>query len=252
MSNRVIDPRAAERRRSILLTIAAVVVLAVIAAIVIIVTTKGGKSTEVGTDVDLSKNGTEVPTVVTDGAIRITAAEAGTTPPVVITVTEDFQCPACQQFEQLMGPTLAGFHSNPAVAIDYVSINMLDRTSTTAYSSRAANAAMCVAEKTGSGNEFAKWLEYHNLLFANQPPEGGSGLNNSVLIQLAKDAGVEGIDDCVTEISYRSWIDENSQKVMALPGFEGTPSLRINGEVVQINNATELQDKVNAAIEAAR
>ncbi|MFZ2512331.1 MAG: thioredoxin domain-containing protein [Gordonia sp. (in: high G+C Gram-positive bacteria)] len=252
MSNRVIDPRAAERRRSILLTIAAVVVLAVIAAIVIIMTTKDGQTTETGSDADLSKNGTEVPTVVTDGAIRITAAAQGTTPSVVITVTEDFQCPACHQFEQLMGPTLAGFHSNPAVAIDYVSINMLDRASTTAYSSRAANAAMCVAEKTGSGNEFGKWLEYHNLLFANQPPEGGSGLNNSVLIQLAKDAGVEGIDDCVTEISYRNWINENSQKIMALPDFKGTPSLRINGELVEITTANDLQDKVNAAVEAAR
>ena len=252
MSNRVIDPRAAERRRSILFTIAAVVVLAVIAAIVIIVTTNGGKSTEVGADADLSKNGTEIPTVVTDGAIRITAAAAGTTPPVVVTITEDFQCPACHQFEQLMGPTLAGFHSNPAVAIDYVSINMLERASTTAYSTRAANASMCVAEKTGSGNEFAQWLEYHNLLFANQPPEGGAGLTNSVLIQLAKDAGVEGIDNCVTELSYRSWINENTQKVMAAPEFKGTPSVKINGESVDIGSATELQDKVNAAIEAAQ
>lgn len=151
-----------------------------------------------------------------------------------------------------MGPTLAGFKSNPDVAVDYVAINMLDRASSTVYSTRAANAAMCVAEKTGLADEAAKWLDFHNILFSNQPAEGGAGLPNSDLIELAKQAGVEDINDCVTEMSYRTWITENSQKAMAEPGFEGTPNVRINGTVVKIQSPEDLQQKVNEAIEAAK
>lgn len=242
----MIDPRAAERRRSIMLMIAAVVALLVIAGIVLwqVGVFKKPAPSQTGAGA--------TPTVVTDGAIRVSAAPAGTTPPVVITVTEDFQCPACQAFEQSMGPVLAAYHDNAQIAVDYVTINMLDRASTTKYSSRAANASMCVAEATGKTNEFAKWLEYHNILFANQPAEGGAGLPDSKLISLAKDVGVEGINDCVNSGQFTGWIDENSKKAMDQDGFQGTPSVRINGEVVQLQNGDELQAKVNAALEAAK
>lgn len=245
-TNRVIDPRAAERRRSILIMIAAAAVLILVALLVVWQAGVFKKPAPSQT------GSTAAPTVVTDGAIRVTAAPANTTPPVVITVTEDFQCPACQQFEQLMGPSIASYHANPQVAVDYVTINMLDRASTTNYSTRAANTSMCVAEATGKDRNFAKWLEFHNLLFANQPAEGGAGLPDSKLISLAKDVGVEGIDDCVNSGQFNGWIDQNAKTAMARPGFTGTPNVRINGEVVQLANGDELQAKVNAALEAAK
>lgn len=249
-SNRVIDPRAAERRRSILITIAAVMALVVIAAVVIIWAVSRGDGSS---STNSSGGGTETPTVTTDnGAIRLTGAPAGTNPPVVITVTEDFQCPACKTFEQTMGPALAAYHDNPDVAVDYVTINMLDQASSTRYSTRAANAAMCVAEKTGKDGDFGTWLEYHNLLFANQPAEGGAGLPDSELIKLAEDAGVDDIKSCVDNMDYDLWITENSQKAMSEEGFQGTPSVRINGEVVQLQDAASLQAQVNAAVEAAK
>lgn len=249
-SNRVIDPRAAERRRSILITIAAVMALVVIAAGVIIWAVGRGEG---GSGTNSSGGGTAVPTVTTDnGAIRLTGAAPGATPPVVVTVTEDFQCPACKSFEQTMGPALAAYHDNPDVAVDYVAINMLDQASSTRYSTRAANAAMCVAEKTGKEGDFATWMEYHNLLSANQPAEGGSGLPDSELISLAEDAGAGDISGCVDNMDYDQWITENSQKAMSEPGFQGTPSVRINGEVVQLQDAAALQAQVNAAVEAAK
>lgn len=253
-SNRVMDPRAAERRRSLLLTLAAVTVLVVVAAVVIIVTTRGENSNSNAANDGLQgRGGEEVPTVVTDnGAIRLTGAPAGTTPPVIVTITEDFQCPACAQFETVMGPALAPYHSNPDVAVDYISINMLDRASTTQYSTRAANASLCVAEKTGKDRNFSTWMEYHNMLFHNQPAEGGAGLADAELIRLAEEVGVDDISSCVQDVPYKKWITENSEKVMSEPGFTGTPNVRINGEVVQVNDGADLQNKINAAVEAAK
>lgn len=242
-SNRVIDPRAAERRRSILFIVIAAVVLIAVAAVVIIWALPDKEEDKVG--------GAAVPTVTTDGAIRFTGAPKDTTPPVVVTITEDFQCPACASFEQQFGPTLNTFHDNPKVALDYVTVTMLDKASTTNYSSRAANAAMCVAEATGKEGDFGKWLEYHNLLFASQPAEGGAGLDDDKLIGLAKDAGVDGISNCVNDKQFGKWINENSTKAMDQPGFSGTPNVRINGKVVQASSPADLQAKIDDAVKAA-
>ncbi|GAA4753883.1 DsbA family protein [Gordonia alkaliphila] len=244
-ANRVIDPRAAEKRRSLLITFAAVMALVVIAAGVIIWAVNRG---------DSGSGGTAVPTagVTTDDAIRVSAAPAGTTPPVVITVTEDFQCPACKSFEELMGPTLNSFKDNPQVAVDYVAINMLDSMSSTEYSTRAANASMCVAENTGKDGDFATWMKFHNALFVSQPAEGGAGLSDSQIISIAKESGVEGVDSCIKNVEYRNWIDETSAKAMSQPGFEGTPSVRINGDVVQLSTPDDLQARVNAILEGAK
>ncbi len=243
--NRVIDPRAAERRRSILLTVAAVLVLALIAVVVIVVIVNRGND-------ESRTGGSDAPSVVTpDGAIRVTSAPKDQTPPVIINVVEDFQCPACGMFEKTGGPVLASYHDNPKVAIDYQTLNMLDRGSI-GYSTRSANAAMCVAEATGKDGDMNKWLEYHNILFANQPTEGGAGLSDSKLISLAKDSGIDGITDCVEGLQFSKWIDENSKKIMSAPDFQGTPQVKINGTVVEWQNTEDMKAKIDAAIEAAQ
>lgn len=248
-SNRVIDPRAAERRRSILIMIVATIVLIAVAVGVIFWATSGHKKQ--GDGADPLNLGNATPTVLTDGAIRFTGAPAGTTPKVVVSITEDFQCPACKAFETAFGPTLATYHDNPQVALDYTTINMLDRSSSgTRYSTRAANAALCVAETTGKDHDFSKWLEFHNLMFADQPAEGGTGLPNKQILAIAKQAGVEGIDKCVRDIDYGNWIVKNSEKVMSEPGFSGTPNVRINGKVVQLNSPEELQQQIDDAVKA--
>ena len=53
------------------------------------------------------------------------------------------------------------------------------------YSPRSANAFAVVLD--ASGPEVAK--KFHDLLFANQPPEGGDGLPDEQLITYANQAG---------------------------------------------------------------
>jgi len=235
---------AAERRRSLIIKIVSAIALIVVAAVVIFWAVN--KNSE-----DSATGGDSVPSVVTaDGAIRITKAEAGTTPPAVVTVVEDFQCPACQSFESAYGPTLAKLSENPAVAIDYQTVTFLDRASTTRYSSRAANASMCVAEATGKGGDFSTWLTFHNSLFANQPAEGGAGLDDRKLVSLAKDAGVGGAQQCIEDQQFGQWIGRHSDEVMG-SGVDGTPTVRINGEKVELTTPAELEAAVLAAASAA-
>ncbi|MFM9379090.1 DsbA family protein [Gordonia sp. VNK21] len=244
--NRVIDPRAAERRRSLLIMIISAIVLIAVAAVVIIwAVNKDSDDTD-------AVGGSEVPTVVTkDGAIRVTKAPAGTDPAAVVTLIEDFQCPACHQFETSYGPTLAKLAENPNVAIDYKTITFLDNGgSTTKYSSRSANASLCVAEATGKDGDMSTWLKFHNLLFQNQPDEGGEGLSNAKLKELAKEAGAPDVNSCIDDKSYGQWLQQQNDAVVSDSSFAGTPTVKINGKKVELSTPEAFEAAVLAAASA--
>ncbi|NDK90679.1 thioredoxin domain-containing protein [Gordonia desulfuricans] len=230
----VVDPRAAERRRSLFMkigTVVAVVVIAVVVFVAIVLTNKS------------STGDATAPSVATGDAFRITAAPAGTTPAVTVTILEDFQCPACKQFEQLYGDALAQLRTNPKVAVDYRPIAILDRMSTTDYSTRAANASACVAESTKGANNFEVWLKFHNLLYLNQPTEGGAGLTDSQLTTYANQAGAQNISDCVNDGQFKSWVADQTKSA----DVTATPTVRINGKDVELSTPDALLAAVNEA-----
>ncbi|MFT4128074.1 MAG: thioredoxin domain-containing protein [Gordonia sp. (in: high G+C Gram-positive bacteria)] len=239
----VIDPRAAERRRSLYLKIGSAVAIVVVAAIVFVAVLWGNG--KIFSDDDSSNLTT--PSVLTGNAFRVTAAPAGTTPPAVLTLVEDFQCPACRSFEQLFGDAITELQSNPKVAVDYRPISILDRMSSTNYSTRAANASACVAEATGGADNFDVWRKFHNLLYANQPDEGGAGLANSQLIAYAREAGADNVAQCVNDGQFTGWVAHTTRD--ANP--EHTPTVLINGTEFQITNQTTPQKLIDAVLAAA-
>lgn len=93
---------------------------------------------------------------------------------------------------------------------------------------RAANAAAC-AQDAG------KFAAYHDVLFANQPPEPDDAYGkNSRLIELAGE--VEGLDtpgfrSCVEDGEHDSWV-KKSDTAFREGGFQGTPTVLLNGESV--------------------
>lgn len=241
----VVDPRKAERRRSLFYKIGAAVVLIAIAAGIGIwaaVSNSGTNSAD-------SAVGKAVPTTVKDGAIRITNAPAGTEPKAVVTIAEDFQCPACGSFEQSFGEAVQKLTDNPNVAVDYIPMNFLDRSFGNRYSLTAANASQCVAESTAKNGDFSVWTKFHNLLFANQRPEGGDGFSDSELTEFAKQAGANDVATCISENSYGQFIIDQTDKIMKDDGFQGTPWVRLNGETVNLQGMTpdKLTETVNAA-----
>ena len=89
-----------------------------------------------------------------------------------VAVYEDFMCPFCGQFEAASRDALEKQVEAGKVQIQYHVLNFLDDSSTTKYSTRAANALAVVLDT--SGPEVAK--KFHDLLFENQPAEGSAGL----------------------------------------------------------------------------
>ena len=193
----------------------AAVLIALIAVIGFSIASKNSDDTATGA----------TPSAVTaDGAIRIGDPDAD----VVVPVVEDFQCPACKQFEALSGDTLSELTADNTIAVDYTPISILDRASSTNYSTRAANAGICVAEA-----DMAAWPSWHEAMFAQQPAEGGAGLSDDELIAIAETAGVDSSElaSCITDGSYNDFVATTTQTVLE-SGVTGTPTVSVNGTVV--------------------
>lgn len=159
-------------------------------------------------------------------------------PNIVIYV--DYQCPICQAFEAANGEQIKQWVNSGIATVEYHPISFLDgRASPNAYSSRAANAAICVA--THSPNQY---FAFTQLLFQNQPAENTPGPENSALVETAKQAGVSNADkiaDCINNKTYGKWLASNTNKVLSadytvkgtdIP-VKGTPTVVVNG--VQLN-----------------
>ncbi|GAB32401.1 DsbA family protein [Gordonia otitidis] len=233
----IVDPRAAEKRRSLLMKIGAAVVLVALAiGIGVWVLVSNKSATGSSSDV----------TVATNNAYRITTAPKGTTPPVTLTVVEDFQCPACRAFETQFSDAMEQIRNNPKVAVDYMPIAFLDRMSTTNYSSRSANASACVAQSTAGDGNFDTWLKFHNALYAQQPEEGGAGLTNDELNSIAKQAGATNLKQCIDDEQFSAFVKDTTQKALD-SGVNATPTIKINGNPVQLSTPDALIAAVNEA-----
>ncbi|GGF20955.1 DsbA family protein [Williamsia phyllosphaerae] len=235
---KVINPRDAERRRSIIIRVAATAVVVVVAAAI-------GIGLIVSKD-DSTSGGTAAPTVATDtGAFRVSGPAA---PKATLTLIEDFQCPACKAFESQFGDAVKQIRANPEVAVEYRPIAILDQQSSTQYSTRSANASACVAESTAANGDFTKWLAFHDALYARQPAEGGAGLTDATLTDLATAAGApSSVGSCIEDGQYAGWVGaQTSEK--SKDNLQGTPQVEIDGKVVQVSTPAALIAAVDAAV----
>ena len=160
-------------------------------------------------------------------SIRVTSSalitkEGTSDPKAVLSLYEDFLCPACGNFEKQFGPTVNKLIASGAVAADYYMVSILDRQGD-GYSSRAANAAYCVADENKDA-----FQRFHAALYAQQPAEGvGPFPDNARLIEVARQAGAAGsVPGCVNSGHY----DEMVKGLAAAAGVNATPTIRINGE----------------------
>lgn len=158
----------------------------------------------------------------------------------VVTVYFDFQCPACKAFEDTHGTTLNKLVDEGKIALQYAPVSFLDNASGgNKFSTRSANAAACIAD---SGQVDA-YREFVVSMFAQQPEEGGEGMEDDQLISIAEEAGVdvsapvESDDDavtdvrsCVTEQAFAKSVEKETQTAFDDRGLSGTPRVLINGQ----------------------
>ena len=145
--------------------------------------------------------------------------------PVRVDAFVDFLCPFCRQFELSAGPALARLVAGGQISLAYHPMNFLDDASTTGYSTRAAAAAGCAADR-------GKFAEYARALFDRQPPEGGPGLSDAELLEIGRAAGLtEAFADCVRAAPYRDWPAYVTAHAMEA-GVEATPTVLVAGTAV--------------------
>lgn len=137
---------------------------------------------------------------------------------------EDFLCPACGNFERSFGPTVSKLIDIGAIAADYSMVTILDSPRTQNYSSRAANAAFCVADES-----IEAFRRFHSALYSAdiQPAETATKFpDNARLIELAREAGAAGkVPDCINSGKYIAKVNG----LAAAAKIHATPTVRING-----------------------
>ena len=167
------------------------------------------------------------------------AGEAAGKP--VLEIWEDFQCPACAQFENIFGPTIEEIAEAGDARVIWRSTSFLDSNFPGDNSKRAASAWGCAIDA-------GKKVEYKKAIFENQPATEGDGWSDSQLIQLGKDVGIpEGeqpaFEACVNDRTYVKWANNGTDEFQANE-VPGTPGLYLNGE--------QLGDEQGASPEALK
>jgi protein-disulfide isomerase len=158
---------------------------------------------------------------------------------------EDFQCPVCKEFEAADGAALKSWQQAGIVQLVYHPVSFLDRASTTNYSTRALEAAASV-QNSSPGS----FQAFHDLLYANQPPEGSAGLTDAKLADLAAQAGADRatVASDLNSQRFKGWTvqatDAFSQK------FSATPTVLVDGTQLQSFDPAALKDAVAAAAAA--
>lgn len=218
----------ARRRRTALVTGAFVLVLAVVVGIGVAVQARRSTTAAAGS---------AVPAHLTGGGVLAGSADA----PVTVTVYEDFQCPVCKQFEQTTGPTLQQLQQAGTIKVVSKPVAILDRFSSTDYSTRALNAAGCVIDSAPDA-----YPGFAAALFDQQPEENSAGLSDDRLIAVAQQAGANDVVSCVSDQRFKGWTQRATDQA-SKDGLTGTPYVLVDGKSLANPTAAGLQAAVAAA-----
>jgi len=150
----------------------------------------------------------------------------------------DYACPICKNFEEANAEQMKSWVTSGDATLEIHPISILDRVSLgTKYSSRAANAAVCVANY-----EPDQYMAVNDALFAGQPEENTSGLDTAELKTLVADAGADSdeVASCIQDKTFSDWVTSATDLVTSgslasdtVTEFVGTPTVLVNGELYQ-------------------
>jgi len=231
-----------DQRKRVLITTGSIIAsLAVIGGVAWLLLTASGESqTNIANSKKVPANVTQQGGIIIGKDLKvISAKEAKKINHVVI--YQDYQCPICELFE---GPNLSQIQTwaqSGLAAVEFHPISFLDSNSLNNYSSRAANAAYCVANSQPD-----KYFAVNTALYFNQPQEGTAGPDNNALKETLKGAGVEMTDEmnqCIDQKRYGTYINNITNSALsenAVTGttkVTGTPHILVNGVQYTWENA---------------
>lgn len=143
----------------------------------------------------------------------------GLTP--VIDVWADFQCPSCKAFESTNGAAIKALVVEKKAKVVFHPLSFLGPESV-----YAANGAGCASDQ-------GKFLEFYEIMYANQPAENSGAWNNEGVIATAAAAGVTGpeFEACVNKGKYADWVG-NVGSEGSKQSINSTPTVLINGKEI--------------------
>ncbi len=230
-----------KRKRTLVVAGAVVVVLAVAAGIGVAVANhgSGGSGSAAGP--------TPSPTGATGKnnlVIPVGAADA----PSVLTIYEDFRCPACDAFEKQFTPTIHALEGAGKIRTEYHLVTLIDGNLGGSGSLTAGNAAACAQDQ-------GRFRPYHDVLYANQPDEQDDKFaDTATLLRLAgKVPGLttSAFTACVNDGTYKNWMRKSNSDFNA-SGFNSTPTILLNGKNIFTSGGTPLTPaSLTAMVDAA-
>jgi protein-disulfide isomerase len=193
----------------------------------------------------------ETPALAADATPTPTVPDDSGTVANIVTYL-DYLCPFCGQFEQTNSESIRAMIEEGAATLEVHPIAILtNKSAGTQYSLRAANAAACVAD-----NSPESFLDFHDLMFQNQPEEGTEGLSNDEIAELAKQADVSSfstIEKCIDDKQFHTWVQDATNQALTQPvpnsdlaSITGTPTVLVNGKqyVGSLTDPAEFQSFV--------
>ncbi len=216
--------RAKERRTTVTIVGVSILVLALFAAIVFFIVNTNSVP-------PLEEADAPAPADANGGIPVGTTGIAGVDVPtdaVRVDVYEDFMCPVCAQFEQIAGPDLDELREDGTIALYYHPISILDRFSEgTKFSTRSANAAATVADAAPEA-----FLDFTKSMYANQPAEGTTGLDDGTIEAIAVASGVPtDVASTLDDGLFTKWVVAATERG-SIDGVGGTPTVAVNGEIL--------------------
>ncbi|MDT0404544.1 DsbA family protein [Streptomyces edwardsiae] len=154
----------------------------------------------------------------------------------VVHLYEDPRCPYCRDFEvDGGGPVLGEALLDREVRAQYTLASFLDDRVGGSGSKKAVNALRAALAE-------GKFVEYHEVLYVNQPEESVDGYTDDRLLELAGE--VEGLrgpafDKAVTTMKYRSFVTASEKAYERAGGAEepegpGTPTAVVNDKRIPL------------------
>jgi len=164
--------------------------------------------------------------------------------PVHITTYVDWACPVCKTFEETNSAYITDLVKSGKAVLQVMPVAIVDRSyQTSRYSSRANNAAACVANYDPDD-----FLTVQKAFYDNQPQEGTTGLTNTQIVNLVKKAGLDDpkVTSCINGESFKKWVSAATTRAVNDPTLQGsqgfgTPTVFVNGKqytTVTADNAT--------------
>jgi protein-disulfide isomerase len=143
--------------------------------------------------------------------------------PVKLAIFEDFKCPACAKFEEIVWPKLERDYINAGkVQAFFIYHQVIPNTLT------AAVAGECVFEQ----NPDLFW-DYKTIVYRSQENEAQNWATASKMVELARtyvpDINADELNTCIAENRHEDKVLADDEMGKAV-GVQSTPSLFVNGQ----------------------